>query len=80
MPIQFDLDGLRGAIRARAVIQEENKAIILDPRDFRWGTADGWKMPPKEDLVMYEMHLGTFAPTSRAAARPSSGRRSACPT
>lgn len=68
---QFDLDGLqRRDPHARAVIQEENKAIIVDPRDFRWGTADGWKMPPKDDLVMYEMHVGTFAQGIPGSAPP----------
>ena len=47
--------------RARAVSQEDNKSFILDPRETRWGAAESWKMPPREDLVMYEMHLGTFA-------------------
>jgi 1,4-alpha-glucan branching enzyme len=59
---QFDIDGLkRRDPRARAVNQEEQKSFILDPREFRWGLAESWKMPPKDDLVMYEMHLGTFA-------------------
>ena len=58
---RFIIDGLqRRDPRARAVSQEQNKGFILDPREFRWDAAAGWKMPPKEDLVMYEMHLGTF--------------------
>ena len=72
------IDGLqRRDPRARAVSQEQNKGYVLDPREFRWGTTTGWKMPPKEDLVMYEMHLGTFtagipgtgSPFERAAKR-----------
>ena len=59
---QFEIDGLkRRDPRARVARQEDNLGVILDPRDFRWGLADSWKMPPKDDLVMYEMHLGTFA-------------------
>lgn len=59
---RYVIDGLqRRDPRARAVNMEENKAFIVDPREFNWSAADGWKMPPKEDLVMYEMHLGTFA-------------------
>ena len=59
---QFDVDGLmRRDPRARAVRQDENIGFVVDPREFRWGPADAFKMPPKEDLVMYEMHLGTFA-------------------
>ena len=59
---RFVIDGLqRRDPRARAVNMEENKAIIVDPRDTSWSASAAWKMPPKEDLVMYEMHLGTFA-------------------
>ena len=59
---RFVVDGLpRRDPRGRAVSQEQNKSFILDPREFRWEAAAGWKMPPKEDLVMYELHLGTFA-------------------
>ncbi|MGD9780656.1 MAG: alpha-amylase family glycosyl hydrolase [Kiritimatiellia bacterium] len=59
---QFDVDGLaRRDPRARAVNQPENKAFIVDPREYRWGAAENWTPPPKEDLVMYEMHLDTFA-------------------
>jgi 1,4-alpha-glucan branching enzyme len=59
---RFVIDGQpRRDPRGRAVNMAENKAFVLDPREFAWGPADAWKMPPKEDLVMYEMHLGTFA-------------------
>lgn len=59
---RFVIDGLqRRDPRARAVDMGENKSFIVDPREFRRGPADPWKMPAKEDLVMYEMHLGTFA-------------------
>ena len=59
---QFDIDGLRRRDpRGRAVSTGENKSYIVDPRETQWGPVDTWKMPPKEDLVMYEMHLGTFA-------------------
>ncbi len=61
-PYRFVVDGLeRRDPRARAVNQEENTGMILDPREFPWGPAQSWKMPPRESLVMYEMHLGTFA-------------------
>ncbi len=59
---RFVIDGLqRRDPRARAVNMEENKAIIVDPRETSWSASAAWKMPPKEDLVMYEMHLATFA-------------------
>ena len=75
---QFDLDGLRRRDpRGRAARTTENQSLIVDPRAFPWGPAESWKMPPKEDLVMYEMHLGTFSaqipgngsPFERAAKR-----------
>lgn len=63
--------------RARTVDMENNKSFIVDPRDYDWSPSANWKMPPKEDLVMYEMHVGTFAskipgnaaPFERAAKR-----------
>ena len=59
---RFVIDGLqRRDPRARAVDMAANKSYILDPRAYAWGPANDWKMPAKEDLVMYEMHLGTFA-------------------
>ena len=59
---QYVIDGqYRRDPRARAVRQEENKALILDPRAAAASLAVGWKMPPRDDLVIYEMHLGTFA-------------------
>ena len=68
---QFDIDGLRRRDpRARAVNQPENRSFIVDPRETRWGPAESWKMPPPEDLVMYEMHLGTFADGIPGSAPP----------
>ena len=59
---RFEIDGLvRRDPRARMVSQDSNVGIVLDPREFKWGAADAWKMPPRDDLVMYEMHVGTFA-------------------
>jgi maltooligosyltrehalose trehalohydrolase len=42
-------DGLRGPSR------------LLDPGEFEW-TDDGWEPPALEDLVLYELHVGTFTP------------------
>src|SRR5215217_7947669 len=41
--------GLRGASR------------LLDPDAFEWTDAD-WRPPPLGDLVLYELHVGTFTP------------------
>jgi maltooligosyltrehalose trehalohydrolase len=42
-------EGLRGPSR------------VLDPSAFRW-TDGGYDPPPLEDLVIYELHVGTFTP------------------
>ena len=42
-------DGLRGPSR------------LLDPGAFEW-TDDGWEPPALGDLVLYELHVGTFTP------------------
>ncbi|HET7233893.1 MAG TPA: alpha-amylase family glycosyl hydrolase, partial [Longimicrobium sp.] len=34
---------------------------VVDPSAFRW-TDDGWKGIAREDLVIYELHVGTFTP------------------
>ena len=34
---------------------------VVDPAVFPW-TDDGWKGIPLEDLVLYELHVGTFTP------------------
>src|SRR5688500_5239864 len=42
-------EGLRGPSR------------LLDPGAFEW-TDDGWEPPAPRDLVLYELHVGTFTP------------------
>src|SRR5215831_15551049 len=32
---------------------------VIDPSTFRWSDA-GWSPPPLADLVLYELHVGTF--------------------
>jgi maltooligosyltrehalose trehalohydrolase len=34
---------------------------LLDPAAFRWSDA-GWRAPPLESAVVYEVHVGTFSP------------------
>src|ERR1700730_10723835 len=34
---------------------------IIDPAAFRWSDA-GWRGRRREELVIYEMHIGTFTP------------------
>jgi 1,4-alpha-glucan branching enzyme len=43
---------------ARQVVHSAGNAMIHDP-DFDW-TGDDFAMPPWNELVIYEMHVGTF--------------------
>jgi len=45
-------------------------SAVFDPKAFTWSDA-GWKGPPLESLVFYELHVGTFTEegTLAAAAR-----------
>jgi maltooligosyltrehalose trehalohydrolase len=40
---------------------------VVDPRIFRW-TDSGWRGVALEDLVLYELHVGTFTPEGTFAA------------
>jgi maltooligosyltrehalose trehalohydrolase len=46
---RFQPDGVHGSSQ------------IVAPGAYRWGDGD-WRPPPKESLVFYELHLGTFSP------------------
>jgi 1,4-alpha-glucan branching enzyme len=43
---------------ARAVTNSVGNAIVVDP-EFDWGPSD-FQMPPWNELVIYELHVGTF--------------------
>jgi 1,4-alpha-glucan branching enzyme len=47
---------------ASAVVSSSGNAVIHDP-DFDW-TGDAFTMPPWNELVIYEMHVGTFNDTN----------------
>ncbi|MGB8169604.1 MAG: hypothetical protein WCF18_19040, partial [Chthoniobacteraceae bacterium] len=34
-------------------------SMVIDPGTFEWTDAD-WRRPPFRDLVIYELHVGTF--------------------
>ncbi|TCO89653.1 maltooligosyl trehalose hydrolase [Chthoniobacter flavus] len=36
-------------------------AMVVDPGDFRW-TDETWSRPAFRDLIIYELHVGTFTP------------------
>ena len=37
------------------------RAQVVDPSDYTWND-DGWSVPPLSELVIYELHVGTFTP------------------
>ncbi|MGP1674953.1 MAG: alpha-amylase family glycosyl hydrolase, partial [Candidatus Limnocylindrales bacterium] len=45
---------------ARQVTSSVGNAVVYDPAAFDWGD-HAFKTPPREDLVIYELHVGTFA-------------------
>ncbi len=45
---------------ARQVTSSVGNAVVYDPSAFDWGD-DAFRMPSWDDLVIYEMHIGTFA-------------------
>ena len=52
---------------ARAVSNSVGNGILADLQ-FDWGD-DGYKLPPRNELVIYEMHIGTF--NVKEIGRPS---------
>lgn len=45
--------------RARRVVNSTGNSIIYDPNAFNWGTTPK-PAPFRNDLVIYQMHIGTF--------------------
>jgi 1,4-alpha-glucan branching enzyme len=44
---------------ARAVTSSVGNAVVVDPA-FDWGDPSGYRTPPWSELVVYELHVGTF--------------------
>lgn len=44
---------------ARAVTHSAGNSIIYDPNAFNW-EGDSFTLPPHNELVIYELHVGTF--------------------
>jgi len=44
---------------ARAVTNSAGHSLVFDPLDFDW-EGDNFQMPAWNDLVIYELHIGTF--------------------
>jgi len=54
--------------RARQVVHSgEAPAVIVDPLAYHWNTSE-FLPPSRDQLVVYEMHIGTFGGTFAAAA------------
>ena len=59
---------------ARQVTNSVGNGIVYDPAGFDWG-GDSFQMPSWDDLVIYEMHVGTFAPSGDRAGTFDDARR-----
>jgi 1,4-alpha-glucan branching enzyme len=44
--------------------------MVVDPAAFSW-TDDTWTAPAYSELIIYELHVGTFTPDGTFAARSS---------
>ncbi|HOY05259.1 MAG TPA: alpha-amylase family glycosyl hydrolase [Saprospiraceae bacterium] len=45
---------------ARAVTHSVGNSVVYDTSAFEWANDDAFVMPPHNELVIYEMHVGTF--------------------
>jgi 1,4-alpha-glucan branching enzyme len=59
---------------ARLVTNSVGNGIVYDPDAFAWGEA-GTALPTWDDLVIYEMHVGTFAASGDRAGTFDEARR-----
>jgi 1,4-alpha-glucan branching enzyme len=63
---RFLIDGPGGQLsridpRARRLTNSVGNSVIFDVDAFDWGDAE-FRQPPWNDLVIYELHVGTFSP------------------
>ncbi len=59
---------------ARHVTNSVGNGIVYDPDAFDWGD-DAFRTPTWDDLVIYEMHVGTFAATADRRGTFDAARR-----
>lgn len=69
-----DGDLLRVDPYARHVTSSIGNGVVHDPASFDWGD-DEFRMPSWDDLVIYEMHVGTFAATEDQGGTFDAARR-----
>lgn len=61
---KFRLDGSREYPDPASRYQPEGvhgRSMVIDPGEYQWHDAR-WNAPPPRDLVIYELHVGTFTP------------------
>lgn len=56
---------------ARAVTNSAGHSLVFDPYDFDW-EGDSFQMPAWNDLIIYELHIGTF--NAKEAGHPGTFR------
>ena len=54
---------------AREVTDSAGNGVIHDPAAFDWGP-DEFRMAPRDELIIYELHIGTFHDKGREDGRP----------
>jgi 1,4-alpha-glucan branching enzyme len=59
---------------ARQVTSSVGNCVVYDPAAFDWGD-DDFQMPTWDDLVIYEMHIGTFAASADRRGTFDAARR-----
>src|SRR5512137_2774871 len=55
--------------RNRKCVSSGGNSIVYDPAAFNWG-GDGFPAPALEDLVVYELHIGTFYDSNTGNSLP----------
>lgn len=55
--------------RSRKVVNSGGNSIIYDPAAFNW-SGDAFTPPPLHDLVIYELHVGTFNDPNPSDSQP----------
>lgn len=46
--------------RARRVVNSDGNSIVYDPHAFNWGSSTNFTRIWRNDLIIYQMHVGTF--------------------
>ena len=64
--------------RARRLTNSVGNAVIHDPDSFAWGAGE-FHQPPWNDLVIYELHVGTFGEGTRGRPGTLDGVRRRLP-